>query len=192
MDAGVTIVRLAWLLLCAACAATQTQAALLGIPDDQLTPGSAPAPSVASPPARVIEPLPRPADPAPLSISPNGGSPASDRLLPPENYQTFPGQFTRRPDQQALQPKLDPEKATAKEFIAAAQAELRAGRFGVVTDLIEQAQTRLLDRSVRLGATYERIDDPAVQRLTQAKQALAGRDQKRGLELLDEALKVSP
>src|SRR5271167_5010351 len=54
------------------------------------------------------------------------------------------------------------------DYLRAAQGALAAGRTGEAESAMEMAQTRILDRSVPLGQTYNPSDNPTIQQISQA------------------------
>jgi len=89
-------------------------------------------------------------------------------------------------------PALNPETANVQDFITAAQAAIEAGHNSDAIELIDAAQTRILSRSVVIGTTHVPLDDPRIQTLTQAKQALLKHDRTQALRLLDTVLNAQP
>jgi len=81
-----------------------------------------------------------------------------------------------------------PEGAKPSEALRAAQAALAAGRTGQVEEALEEAQTRMLDRSVALGQTNDPSDNPTVIQISQARQALAAHDRAGCLQLIQAAI----
>ncbi len=77
---------------------------------------------------------------------------------------------------------------TPSYFLQAAQSALAAGRTGEAQQALEMAQTRLLDRSVPIGQTNNPSDDPLVRQTSQALQALAARDRRTCMQLIESAL----
>jgi len=73
-------------------------------------------------------------------------------------------------------------------YLRAAQAALTAGRTGEAQQALEQAQTRLLDRSVAYGETGSPSANPAVHQITQALQALGAGDPARCMQLIQLAI----
>jgi hypothetical protein len=78
--------------------------------------------------------------------------------------------------------------ATPVDYLRAAQSALSAGRTGEAQQALEQAQTRLLDRSVSYGATNNPSDNPAVAQITQALHALAAGDSAQCMQLVQAAI----
>jgi hypothetical protein len=68
------------------------------------------------------------------------------------------------------------EDAPIGAYLHAAEGALATGRTGEAQQALEMAQTRLLDRSVPLGQTGVPSDNPAVQQISRALQALAAGD----------------
>jgi len=84
-------------------------------------------------------------------------------------------------------PELGPN-ATPADYLRAAQGALQAGRTGEAQQALEQAQTRLLDRSVAYGQTNNPSDNPAVAQITQALHALAAGDTGQCMQLIRTAM----
>jgi hypothetical protein len=84
-------------------------------------------------------------------------------------------------------PVLGPD-ASPVDYLRAAQSALAAGQTGETQQALEQAQTRLLDRSVAYGQTNNPSDNPAVAQIGQALQALAARDTGRCMQLIQSAI----
>jgi hypothetical protein len=184
--------RFCWLIIGGIGISTASSAAIVGIPDDQLSPPARNAPAPVKPEdslSRPVEPVTKPFEPVPGTSFPHPDSDPAP-IASPMTALTNPA--SKRIFRQAAKPvpelSLDPSNATAMEFITAAQASIKAGRLQAAIELIEQAQTRLLDRSVALFRTSDPINDPVILSLAQAKQALAAHDYKTGVELLDKAI----
>ncbi|HVC59692.1 MAG TPA: hypothetical protein VND19_04915 [Acetobacteraceae bacterium] len=84
-------------------------------------------------------------------------------------------------------PQLGPNASPA-DYLRAAQSALASGRTGEAQQALEQAQTRLLDRSVSYGQTNNPSDNPAVAQISRALHALAAGDRARCLQLIQAAL----
>ncbi|HEY3847256.1 MAG TPA: hypothetical protein VGL95_09100, partial [Acetobacteraceae bacterium] len=84
-------------------------------------------------------------------------------------------------------PQLGPN-ATPADYLRAAQSALSAGQTGEAQQALEEAQTRLLDRSVAYGQTNNPSDNPAVAQINQALHALAAGDQPRCMQLIQSAI----
>jgi hypothetical protein len=80
-------------------------------------------------------------------------------------------------------PNVGPN-ASPVDYLRAAQGALAAGRTGEAQEALEQAQTRLLDRSVPYGQTNNPSANPAVAQITQALQALAAGDRAQCMQLI--------
>jgi hypothetical protein len=65
---------------------------------------------------------------------------------------------------------------------------LASGRTGEAQQSLEMAQTRLLDRSVPYGQTNTPAQDPAVQRISQALQALGAGERATCMNLIQSAM----
>jgi hypothetical protein len=81
-----------------------------------------------------------------------------------------------------------PENSPPSAFLRAAQGALATGRTGEAQEALEQAQTRLLDRSVPLGQTHTPNDNPAVGQISEALQALAARDRATCMHWIETAM----
>jgi hypothetical protein len=84
-------------------------------------------------------------------------------------------------------PQLGPN-ASAVDYLRAAQSALSAGRTGETQQALEEAQTRLLDRSVPYGQTNNPSDNPGVEQITRALHALAAGDQTQCMQLIQSAI----
>jgi hypothetical protein len=76
----------------------------------------------------------------------------------------------------------------ASDYLKAAQGALAAGRTGEARQALEMAQTRMLDRSVPMGQTNSPDDNPTVQQISRALQALAARDRATCMQLIETAI----
>lgn len=140
--------------------------AILGIPDD-------PAPHE---PLRTQPPIPsdsgRPSPiPQPDQIVPTNHN-ILERLLEQDQNRRLRREPLRSEPSQHTRQAIDPRTATAQDFLRQAQAALGAGRRNEAINMIDQAQTRLLHRSVNLNKTMDQIVDDNVTQLTKAKQML--------------------
>ena len=86
-------------------------------------------------------------------------------------------------------PALD-ENAPPKAFIDAALRAIAAGRTGEAQEAIERAESRALIRSVKPSQAGNPSQQPLVQQLIQARQALGARDRMRAVTLLQAAAKT--
>lgn len=84
-------------------------------------------------------------------------------------------------------PQLGPD-ASPVDYLRAAQGALAAGQTGEAQQALEEAQTRLLDRSVAYGQTNNPSDNPAVTQITQALHALAAGDRGTCMALIQSAI----
>lgn len=80
------------------------------------------------------------------------------------------------------------ENGSPADYLRAAESALAAGRTGETQQSLEMAQTRLLDRSVPYGKTNVPSHNPAVDRISQALQALAAGDKARCMKLIQAAI----
>jgi hypothetical protein len=76
----------------------------------------------------------------------------------------------------------------ASDLLKAAQGALAAGRTGEAQQALEMAQTRMLDRSVPIGQTNNPSDNPTVQQIDGALQALAAHDRTTSMQLIQTAI----
>jgi len=76
----------------------------------------------------------------------------------------------------------------ASDYLRVAQGALAAGRTRETQQALEMAQTRMLDRSVPIGQTNNPSDNPTVKQISQALQALAGRDRATCMQLIQAAI----
>lgn len=81
-----------------------------------------------------------------------------------------------------------PESSRPSDYLRAAQGALAAGRVGEAESALEMAQTRMLDRSVPLGQTNNPSDNPTIEQIAQARQALAARDRAASLQAIQAAI----
>jgi hypothetical protein len=65
---------------------------------------------------------------------------------------------------------------------------LRAAEAGAAQEALEMAQTRMLDRSVALGRTNNPSDNPTVEQISRALQALAAHDLEDCVQLIRTAI----
>ena len=88
-----------------------------------------------------------------------------------------------------IAPTLPPSgivaNATSRDFLITARGALLAGRTGQAQEAMEQAQTRLLDRSTPLFQTDRPSADMAVARISDALHALGAGDRAMTLGILD-------
>jgi hypothetical protein len=84
-------------------------------------------------------------------------------------------------------PQVGPN-ASPVDYLRAAQSALSAGQTGEAQQALEEAQTRLLDRSVPYGQTNNPSDNPAVAQITQALSALAAGDRGQCMQLIQSAI----
>ncbi|PPQ28815.1 hypothetical protein [Rhodopila globiformis] len=81
-----------------------------------------------------------------------------------------------------------PENSPPSAYLRAAQGALAAGRAGEAQQALEQAQTRLLDRSVPLGQTDTPSSNPAISQIDQALQALRAHDRTTCMHWIETAM----
>jgi hypothetical protein len=80
------------------------------------------------------------------------------------------------------------EDVKPSDALRAAEAALAAGRPGAAQEALEMAQTRMLDRSVALGHTNNPSDNPTVEQISRALQALAAHDLEDCVQLIRTAI----
>lgn len=85
-------------------------------------------------------------------------------------------------------PPVD-DNAAPIAFIQAATQALAAGRVAEAQEAIERAESRALDRPVRPSLADKPSQQPLVQQLNQARQALASGDKMQAMTLLEVAAK---
>ena len=83
-------------------------------------------------------------------------------------------------------PAID-ENAPPLAFIEAAKHALAAGRVGEAQEAIERAESRALTRSVRPSQARMPDQQPLIQQLAEARQAVAADDRMRAVTLLEAA-----
>ena len=98
------------------------------------------------------------------------------------------GQDTLSPIAPALPEPNLAEGARPSDALRAAQGALAAGRTGEAQAALEMAETRMLDRSVALGATGNPSDNPTVGQISRALQALAANDRATSMQWIQTAL----
>jgi hypothetical protein len=87
-------------------------------------------------------------------------------------------------------PDLGPN-ATAADYLMAAQRALSRNQLGLAQSGIENAQTRLLTRSVPQGAVNTPDSSSAISNLSQALQALANHDTATTMNLVQQTLAMT-
>jgi hypothetical protein len=80
------------------------------------------------------------------------------------------------------------ENADPRAYLEAARSSLAAGRTGEAQEAMERAETRLLIRSVRPSQASMPSQEPVVQQITEARQALGMGDRSGAMAKLDAAL----
>ena len=80
------------------------------------------------------------------------------------------------------------DNAAPRAFLEAARSSLAAGRTGEAQEAMERAETRLLIRSVRPSQANMPSQEPVVQQITEARQALGMGDRSGAMAKLDAAL----
>ncbi len=136
----------------------------------------APAALVAGGTVAVNRASPNPASPSPASPSPASPNAVSqNRAVADTSTQTSSAADV-------------PENERTSDYLRAAQGALATGRTAEAQQALEMAQTRVLDRSVPLGQTYNPSKNPTVLKISEALQALAGRDRATCMQLIQEAI----
>ena len=107
-------------------------------------------------------------------------------LAGPALAQTAPPSPSPPPLAPLPAPALD-ENAPPKAFIDAALHAVAAGRIGEAQEAIERAESRALDRDVKPSQAGNPSQQPLVQQLSQARQALSAGDRMRAVTLLQAA-----
>jgi hypothetical protein len=87
-------------------------------------------------------------------------------------------------------PRVGPN-ADATQYLQAAQDALRRHRTGVAQSALENAETWLLNRSVPQGMANQPDQNPAVQSISAALQALAAGDRGRTMQLIQQAIPLA-
>jgi hypothetical protein len=147
---------------------------------------AAPPPGYAAPPpgyaAGQAAPSAMPAAPPNAQYEPPSAMPQSHRA----------SNIDQRDTRSEVAPNLpSPEigsNAGPVAYLRAAQAALAAGRTGETQEALEQAQTRLLDRSVPYGQVNAPSENPAVAQISQALHALAAGDRAQCMQLIQSAI----
>ena len=110
----------------------------------------------------------------------------------PADGQPAPATSTRQDTRSQIAPNLPSPQvgpnASPVDYLRAAQGALSAGQTGEAQQALEEAQTRLLDRSVPYGQTNNPSDNPAVAQITQALHALAAGDRGQCMQLIQSAI----
>ncbi len=84
------------------------------------------------------------------------------------------------------------EDAPFRAYLSSARQALASGQTGVAQEALERAETRLLDRSVAPSRANDPITGPVVQRLGQARHAIAAGDLGGAIGLIDSILGAGP
>ncbi len=80
------------------------------------------------------------------------------------------------------------EDAKPSDVLRAAEGALAAGRTGEAQDALEMAETRMLDRSVSLGQTNDPSQNPTVEQISHALQALTAHDRLTCMQFIGTAI----
>jgi hypothetical protein len=158
-------------------------------PPSSPPPGTNTAPAYPSYPAAQPGPIPGQAAP-PAATGNAGGAEYQPPSAMPLSHRAsnIDQQDTRSQIAPNLpSPDLGPN-AGPVEYLRAAQAALATGRTGETQEALEEAQTRLLDRSVPLGQVNSPSANPAVAQISQALQALAAGDRAQCMQLIGAAI----
>ena len=83
-------------------------------------------------------------------------------------------------------PALD-DNSPPQAFIDAAMKAIAVGHLGEAQEAIERAESRALDRSVKPSLAGQPSQQPLVQQLSQARQALSAGDKLQAVQLLQAA-----
>lgn len=81
--------------------------------------------------------------------------------------------------------------AGPSDYLRAAQSALAGGRTGEAQQALEQAETRLLDRSVPMGMVNQPAQNPAVQNINSALQALGHHDVQMAMQLVQQTIPMT-
>jgi hypothetical protein len=156
--------------------------------------GMPPAPGAAPPPGAPVPSYVTPTTTPPAGASyATGARPGNDigtgmSLPMGTSASNINGQDTRSEIAPNLpSPQVGPN-ASPVDYLRAAQSALSAGQTGEAQQALEQAQTRLLDRSVPYGQTNNPSDNPAVAQITRALNALAAGDRGQCMQLIQSAI----
>ena len=84
------------------------------------------------------------------------------------------------------------EDAPFRAYLSSARQALASGQTGVAQEALERAETRLLDRSVAPSQVNDPIAGPVIQRLGQARHAIAAGDFGGAIGLIDSILAAGP
>ena len=84
------------------------------------------------------------------------------------------------------------EDAPFRAYLSSARQALASGQTGVAQEALERAETRLLDRSVAPSRASDAIAGPVIQRLGQARHAIAAGDLGGAIGLIDSILAAGP
>ncbi len=99
-----------------------------------------------------------------------------------------PGVAASTPGSGRLPGPVVPEGSPPAVYLQAAKDAIAAGQDGVAMVALEQAETRLLDRSVRPSRINQPDARPEIARIVAARGALAAGDRMQALGLIDAAL----
>ena len=84
------------------------------------------------------------------------------------------------------------ENSSPRQFLMAARYALQNGQTGAGQQALEQAETRLLDRSVQPSRASDAITGPAINGINSALQALGYHDVGSSIRIIDEMLQRMP
>lgn len=81
--------------------------------------------------------------------------------------------------------------ATASDYLRAAQNALAAGQTGRAQEALENAETRLLTRSVPMGAGGQPDQNPAVNNINSALQSLGSHDVQGAMRIVQQTIPMT-
>jgi hypothetical protein len=165
--------------------------ALTGAPPAQAQVYPPPPPDLGPPtvPPPQVQPQLQPPPMQPPQMQPPPGpalSPPPQQLGIPPGIPAGDGQSVIAP--RLPEPPLD-ENAPPAAFLRAARQALAGGRSGEAQEALERAESRALIRSVRPDRADQASRQPLVRQIAQARQAVAGGDVARALQLIDAAMR---
>lgn len=122
--------------------------------------------------------------PAPAAAVPSPAAPAPAPAPAP----------TPAPPEAAIppQPVVPPHPDTVAGILGAARQLAGGGQADAASELVEEAETRLLDRSVEVGTSGQPIETPLVSALADARHALDAGQAAEGARRLDDAIAHLP
>jgi hypothetical protein len=117
----------------------------------------------------------------PMQSSPQGGMGQPGGMMGSPMYAPQAGMMQGTADD-------DMGRMAAARMLEDAQEALRLGRTAEARNLLEQSETRLLSRAVPPGASAAPMRDPALDRLSAARNALQSRDRTAAMREMDQAM----